>query len=176
MTASMLRPRGTGTLGCKRIDERASTKGTRMATTDIARFPWTGIDPAEWLRCWQQVWRLAPENLVQPILPGWTFNINSSNSSSPHTEMEVVARHSYGRQLGRMAEALAALIVETHGEKPAGKCYAEFLAMKDDIDRVKQKGAAARVERFKHDLEVLKKNNPPEYERLRRALRAALDA
>jgi hypothetical protein len=46
--------------------------------------------------------------------------------------------------------------------------------MKRDIDKVKQAGAAARVEQLKKDLELLKANNPPEYERLRNALRDAL--
>ena len=145
-----------------------------MSTTDTPSFAWGGIDPAEWIRSWQMVWRAAPDSLVQPILPGWTFNINSNNSSSPQTEADVVAKHSYGRQIGRMADALEALVVEQHGEESTDKRYAEFLKMKRDIDQVKQAGAATRVERFKKDLEFLKANNPPEYERLRNALREAL--
>lgn len=146
-----------------------------MATTDFAGFPWTGIDPAEWLRSWQQVWRLAPDTLVQPILPGWTMNINSNNSSSPNTEIDVLAKHSYGRQLGRIADALAALVVERHGETPADARYAAFLEMKHEIDRVKEEGAGARVERFRRDLALLKEKNRPEFERLRRALRGVLE-
>jgi hypothetical protein len=44
----------------------------------------------------------------QPILPGWTptLNINSNNSTAPQTEMAVVEKHSYGRQLGRISDAL----------------------------------------------------------------------
>lgn len=145
-----------------------------MATTDTPAFTWVGIDPAEWLRSWQSAWRLAPENLTQPILPGWTFNINSNNSSSPQTEVDVVAKHSYGRQLGRIADALALLIVEQHGETPADARYAEFLQMKREIDQVKEAGAAARIERFKKDLELLKTNSTPEYERLRDELRRVL--
>jgi hypothetical protein len=145
-----------------------------MATTDARGFTWAGIDPAEWIRSWQTAWRLAPDALVQPILPGWTFNINSNNSSSPQTEMDVVAKHSYGRQIGRMADALEALIVEQHGKKPTDERYADFLQMKREVDQVKEAGAAARVERFKKDLELLKAKNQPEYERLRDALRETL--
>jgi len=147
-----------------------------MATTDSPRFPWGGMDPAEWIRSWQTAWRLAPDTLVQPILPGWTFNINSNNSSSPQTEMDVVAKHSYGRQIGRMADALEALIVEQHGKKPTDERYADFLKMKREVDQVKEAGAAARIERFKKDLELLKAKNQPEYERLRDALRETLRA
>src|SRR4051812_6889679 len=70
-----------------------------MSTFDTPRVSWNGIDPADWMLTWQAIWRGTPESLTQPILPGWTFNINSNNSSAPETEVEVVARHSYGRQL-----------------------------------------------------------------------------
>src|SRR4051812_22239278 len=99
-----------------------------MATDDTPRFPWTGT-PAEWLRAWQAMWRMAPDNLAQSILQGWTLNINSNNSTAPQTEMEVVARHSYGRQIGRMSDALELLITERHGETPEDKRFTDFLKM-----------------------------------------------
>ena len=145
-----------------------------MATGDIPGFPWTGIDPAEWMRTWQAMWRLTPDNLVQPILPGWTFNINSSNSTAPQTEMDVVAKHSYGRQIGRMSDALELLIEERHAKTPEDKRVSDFLTMKHEIDKVKQDAAATRVERIIKDLKLLKLQNHEQYERLRYALRAAL--
>jgi hypothetical protein len=58
----------------------------------------------------------APRNLVQPILPGWVFgsvtNITEQNSSAPDTEREIIAAQSYGRQLGRVMDALAILIAD----------------------------------------------------------------
>jgi len=145
-----------------------------MALNDSARFAWNGIDPVEWLRTWQTVWRGAPTNLVQPILPGWTFNINSTNSSSPQTEMDVVARHSYGRQIGRISEALESIIVEQHGQTPADTRLSRFLAMKRDIDQVKREAAAARVEQLTKDLALLRADDDESYARLREALLAAL--
>jgi hypothetical protein len=145
-----------------------------MNTNETPQFPWVGIDPTEWLRTWQQAWRGAPNTLVQPILPGWSLNINSNNSSSPQTEADVLARHSYGRQIGRMADALEVLVVEKHGKEPADKRYADFLELKRDIDKVKEAGAASRIEQLKRDLDLLKSKNSPEYERLRDALRDAL--
>jgi hypothetical protein len=101
-------------------------------------FSWTGADPAEWMRTWQAVWRGAPEVFTQPILPGWTFNINGNNSTSPETEVEVLAKHSYGRQLGRISDALEVLIEERHGKTPKDKRFTDFLSMKHEIDKVKK--------------------------------------
>lgn len=145
-----------------------------IATSDTPRFAWSGIDPAEWLRTWQTVWHGAPNNLVQPILPGWTFNINSSNSSSPQTEVDVVAKHSYGRQIGRMADALEMLIVQQHGDAPEDKPLSDFLGMKREIDQVKQDAVVERIERITKDLALLKAQDEAQYARLRDALREAL--
>jgi hypothetical protein len=87
-----------------------------MATGDTPRFPWTGIAPAERMRTWQAMWRGAPHHLAQPILPSWTFNIYSSSSTAPQTEVDLVAKHSYGRQIGRMSDVLELLIEECCGK------------------------------------------------------------
>ena len=145
-----------------------------MANTDTPRFSWTGIDPAEWMRTWQAVWRGAPDNLVQPILPGWTFNINSSNSTAPQTEADVVAKHSYGRQIGRMSDALELLIEERLGKRPTDKRFLDFLMMKHEIDKVKQDAAATRIGRITKDLALLKAQDEEQYVRVRDALRGAL--
>jgi hypothetical protein len=145
-----------------------------MATGDIPEFPWTGISPAEWMRTWQAMWRLTPDNLVQPILPGWTFNINSSNSTAPQTEVDVVARHSYGRQIGRMSDLLELLIEERHGKTPEDERVSDFLTMKREIDKVKQGAVATRIERLIKDLELLKAHDEKQYTHLRDALRQAL--
>jgi hypothetical protein len=145
-----------------------------MATGETVGFPWTAMAPTEWMRAWQTMWRIAPDNLAQSILQGWTLNINSNNSTAPQTEVEVVAKHSYGRQLGRMSEALELLIVERHGATPEDKPFADFLAMKREIDKVKQDAAAARVERIVKDLALLKAQDEEQYVRLRDALREAL--
>jgi hypothetical protein len=145
-----------------------------MATGETLGFPWTATAPAEWMRIWQAMWRIAPDNLAQSILQGWTLNINSNNSTAPQTEVEVLAKHSYGRQLGRLSDALELLIVERHGRTPEDKRFAEFLTMKQEIDKVKQEAAAARVERIVKDLALLKAQDQEQYVRLRDALREAL--
>src|SRR5438128_301501 len=67
-------------------------------------------------RNWAALAPFAPQSLNQPVLPGWTFGnvitVTEKNSRSPQTEREIVAEHSYGRQLGRLTQALADLIEE----------------------------------------------------------------
>src|SRR3954471_18154025 len=135
-----------------------------MATTP--GFPLSWMDPTLWLRAWATLPPFAP-TLAQPILPGWTFNINSNNSSSPQTEAQVVAKHSYGRQLGRMADVLELLIEERDGGAPKDPRLNDFLAMKHEIDEVKRDAALARLEQISKDLALLKVRDRPRYERLR---------
>ena len=145
-----------------------------MATINTSRLPWTGIDPVEWLRMWQTVWRGAPNALVQPILPGWTFNINSNNSSSPQTEVDIVALHSYGRQLGRIGDVLELLIAERPRDAAKNKKVSDFLEMKRQIDKAKEDAAADRIQQIIKDLSLLKAQDQALYARLRDQLRAAL--
>jgi hypothetical protein len=153
-----------------------------MATNDTSApsWPWTPADPAEWLRSWSEAMRAVPQSLTQAINPGWNFgptlNINSGNSSAPQTEVEVVQRHSYGRQLGRISEALELLIEERARTSPKDKRFDDFLKMKAEIDTVKLDAAAARVDGLRADLAALKKSRPDEYKKLKDALRKALDA
>jgi hypothetical protein len=145
-----------------------------MATT--LGFPLSLMDPASWQRSWATLLQAAPNYLDQPILPGWTFNINSNNSSSPQTEASVVAKHSYGRQLGRMADALELLIDEQHGGARQDKRFTDFLSMKHEIDEVKRDAAAARLEQIPKDLELLKTHDEAQYARVREVLVQALRA
>lgn len=145
-----------------------------MSDSRSSNWPW-GPDAAAWSTLWPSVFQWAPQALSQPILPGWTFNINSQNSSAPQTEAEVVQQHSYGRQLGRMADALAVLIAERGPKAPKNEQLTVFSEMKDQIDTIKREAALARVERLRADLALLKAAKSPDYERLRDALREVLD-
>jgi transposase InsO family protein len=106
-----------------------------MSTESTSRgWPWAGIDPAAWIRNWWTTFGLAPQSLIQPILPGWTITINGINSSAPQTEVEVVQRHSYGRQLGRMADALEALIEERGDGASSDERFTEFTSNQQRLD------------------------------------------
>jgi hypothetical protein len=117
----------------------------------------------------------APNTLVQPILPGWTLNINSQNSSAPQTEANVVARHSYGRQIGRMADALRTLVLaQQGGHAPEDGAFDDFLLMWDEVEQVKAESAKARLQQVVADLALLKTTCPDDYLRLRSDLQQAL--
>ncbi|MFT3736654.1 MAG: hypothetical protein QM776_16830 [Rhodocyclaceae bacterium] len=58
--------------------------------------------------------QLAPNNLQQPILSNWSFNlfnVNLGTSTNAAVEQEVLQNvGSYGKQLGHLAEALELVI------------------------------------------------------------------
>ena len=121
------------------------------------------------------LFRSATPSWSQPILPGWTFNVNSNNSTAPQTEVEVVQHYSYGKQLGRISDALAALIEAVAPEGIDAAPYKPFTEMKDEIDGLKNDAAAARIDQLRADLLRLKVERPDEYERIRRSLRRTLE-
>ena len=85
-------------------------------------------DSMDFMRQWRALWNLTPDTLMQPILPGW-FSVTNNNSSAPATEAEVVAKPSYGRQLGRIWDALELLIDAQPTKAQKAKPYTEFLSM-----------------------------------------------
>lgn len=75
--------------------------------------------------------------LCQPILPGWTFadtvNVTEENSASPETELQMVSRYSYGRQLGRVLDAVNELIAERPDTAPEPPPVKDFRQLWPDI-------------------------------------------
>lgn len=133
----------------------------------------TGFDATRWLKQWSAAMNLAPQTLVQPILPGWTLNVNAFNSSAPQTEGEIVRHHSYGRQLGRISDVLEALVDERDPTRSDPR-FEDLRTMKDEIDEVKAGNAIGRVERLLADLDLLKVLKPAEHERLQAELKKQL--
>ncbi|HJW11681.1 MAG TPA: hypothetical protein VJ598_07840 [Albitalea sp.] len=130
-------------------------------------------------RNWASLFNLAPQTLTQPINPGWTLgnviNVTENNSSAPATEREIVSRHSYGRQLGRIMDVLAVLL--DSGALDARKLSAadrkrvsDFRALAHDIDEMKSREAIKRVERIVGDLAYLKDRHPKVYARAKALL------
>ena len=130
-------------------------------------------DPVSWMKQWTSAMTLAPSTLIQPILPGWTVNVNGFNSSAPQTETEVLQHHSYGRQLGRISDALALLVAERDADQ-TDKRFDDFRTMKDQIDAIKAGNVVARVERLLADLDRLKLTQPKVYARLSSELKKRL--
>lgn len=117
---------------------------------------------------------LAPQALSQPINPGWSFGnivtVNSVNSTAPDVERAIVSHHSYGRQIGRMMDALAALADALPGTG-ADPRIAAFRKLLEQIDELKRQAAPQRLERLREELAQLKRSDPQAWESLRDSLR-----
>lgn len=119
-------------------------------------------------------WIQAPQYLFQEILRGWTFAgqvvINENNSSAPDVEQEIVARESYGRQLGRVLDALNVLIRETSDRTGRSKAdvdaLEDFLKLYRKVQDIKHENAIDRQERINRDLDVLQKTDEQAYRAL----------
>jgi hypothetical protein len=119
--------------------------------------------------------RVAPNELNQPILPGWVFagtvTVNERNSSAPETEREIVAAESYGRQIGRISDALAVLVAEWPDGKPKPEALREFEELRTRVDKIKVEVSANRAKRFLADMAMLRRDNAAEFRRLADAVR-----
>ncbi|GAB2879212.1 hypothetical protein GCM10027046_03860 [Uliginosibacterium flavum] len=98
-----------------------------------------------------------PQNLTQPINPGWSFGnviVNRMNSSAPDVEQQVVSQHSYGRQIGQLMNAVEVLVKAQPGaeEKPE---FAEFLSLAAKIRNIKKNDLDQRIKRLQNELDVL---------------------
>jgi hypothetical protein len=101
----------------------------------------------------------APDHLQQSILP-WTFTgvvVNESNSTDPLMERAIVKKESYGRQLGRISDALDSLINQTNVKRD--DAIDAFLELRAHIDDIKRGTEATRFEAVLADLCMLKRKN-----------------
>jgi hypothetical protein len=111
-------------------------------------------------------WPGSAQILQQPILPQWSFGnitINQRNSSAPETEMEILAENSYGRQLGKLIDAVAVLVRDRpRGERP--EALEELLKLQSRIEEIKTNSATRRLQQVREDLERLKVKNRKAFE------------
>ena len=124
-----------------------------------------GTAPANSLSFWWP-WAPAPTSLSQPINPGWTFGnviVNEQNSSAQATEMQIVAEESYGRQIGKLVDALVALIGE-RGTAKQPTAMTELVALQDRVERIKTRAALRRLEQVQADLRRLRAHDRKEYD------------
>lgn len=147
-----------------------------MATDGSIRTASTGA-PREGSSWWAwplQQWPLpplAPQQLTQPINPGWSaVSVNYHNSTAPDIEREVLQQHSYGRQLGRLMDAVGLLAERLPATARADKRIAEFEMLAREIEQIKQNARLPRIERLREELEALRREDPDTY----RALKAKL--
>lgn len=124
---------------------------------------------------WPWPFNLAPNALDQSILPGWSLiSITENNSSAPDTERRILAQDSYGRQIGRIMDALEALIEERPKGAPEKDAFTDFEALRKRVDKAKRQAATDRLGRIGDDLALLKTEDPKAYAAQVKALRALL--
>lgn len=136
---------------------------------------------------------LAPETLTQPINPGWVFgsvNITNRNSGDPEVERRILEAVSYGRQLGRVMDAVAVLVARadpkglTSEQKKMSpnqkEAFDDFWDIMVKIKDAKSEAASRwlseqHVNELVVALRTLKQNDPAKHERFVAILRSALE-
>lgn len=117
----------------------------------------------------------APQRLDQPINPGWSFGntivtINRANSSAPEIERAVVEQHSYGRQIGRMMDALTAMIETLPAARRKDERIVEFTEIVREVQAIKRRAELPQVQRLQAELEALRRDDPKAWAELSAAL------
>ncbi|HKR88333.1 MAG TPA: hypothetical protein VJS38_09165 [Phenylobacterium sp.] len=133
------------------------------------------FDPVAWLRAWYGA-PTATGAFVQPILPGWTFGnlvVNDTNSSAPATEAAIVARESYGRQLGKLMDAVFELI-ERQGGPDGVPAFQDLVKLRARIDGIKAATITDHLKVIEQDLTHLKAHDRDAYKAAVKTLRAML--
>ena len=119
-------------------------------------------------------------DITQPINPGWTFgnliSVTEQNSSAPDTERDIVAAESYGRQLGRVIDALVVLITDVPESKREEPAFAKLIELHEKIESIKVRAASRRLDRFVADVTALRTANDTEYQRVKTKLQATFSA
>ena len=144
-----------------------------IATSDQDQAPW-------WAWPWSVVasgrapwFGVVPQSLNQPINPAWSFGnviVNTTNSSAPDVEREIVNQHSYGRQIGRLMDAVEVLS-EAVPNVAKDKRIKQFRAFVAEVEEIKKEMAPLRLEQMRRELEWLKSNDPDGFAKLRELLR-----
>ena len=150
---------------------------------EAVTLPW--VLPWQVLHAASKTVQLAPDVLQQSINSGWAFgniHVNSNNSSAPDTELAIVAKASYGSQLGRLMDAvdvLARQLAQDGGAaarlSDADRCALDRLAeTRAEIEATKAETARRRVSRLATDLACLSKADPAAWRAVRAELAALL--
>jgi len=112
-----------------------------------------------------------PEQLSQPILPGWNFGnmyfVSEENSRDPGMERQILAENSYGRQLGRIMDALTVLVnQQSEAARAADGPLKEFLDLAEEIREIKERARTRRVDNLRSSLASLRQQCPQEFKQL----------
>jgi uncharacterized membrane protein YccC len=98
------------------------------------------------------------------------LNVTYNNSSAPAIERDVLQQHSYGRQIGRLMDALSVLVERLPASAKDDQRIEDFLALVQDVARIKENARLPRLERLQKDIEALRQEDPKAYAQLKAIL------
>ena len=141
-----------------------------QAWFDLVLAPWRSM--ARMAQAWPNV---APQTLLQPINPGWTFGnliqVTEQNSTAPDTEQAIVRRHSYGRQIGRVMDAVDLLLERADADTRADARAEDFEALQREVAAIKRERAVERLRGLRDELISLRREQPEAWRELQALLR-----
>jgi len=108
-----------------------------------------------------------PASVDERFNNGWTFGnvyVTQANSASPEAEREIVGRYSYGRQLGRLSDAVVAL-AQASGLDSDPKIQ-PLVEMVREIDAMKERAKQRRSAQLLDELKALKRDDPSAWDAL----------
>ena len=85
----------------------------------------------------------------------------------------MVAKASYGRQIGRLLDAVEELVKERPAPAPDNEAFRKLDALVTEVKNTKTQAARARLDQLRADLARLKLNDQSEYNRQHAAFKAA---
>lgn len=114
-------------------------------------------------------WRL-PFSQLGSFAPnqGWSFGnlvINTTNSRAPEVEQAIVGKLSYGRQLGRVIEAVEVLCASSKVDRSDPRIEA-FEELAEEVREIKKSMATDRLSHLKRELEDLRTQDPAAWRKL----------
>lgn len=112
----------------------------------------------------------APQSLMQPINPGWTFGnviVNDQNSTAPDTEEEILRHHSYGRQIGRLMDAVTLLIEHAAPAVKKDPRATDLAEIQREVEQIKRAQEKRRVSRLRDELVAIKRADAKAWRALR---------
>ncbi len=131
------------------------TNFTQSETPRLA-WPWSAFSS------WSPWPSVAPQTNNQDINPGWSFGnvitVNRFNSSAPDVERAVVSQHSYGRQIGRLMDAVCAL-ADALPQTASDARIKDFRDLAKKVAAIKKEMAPERLERLKREIADLRESD-----------------
>ena len=99
--------------------------------------------------------------------------LNEHNSKAPDTEHAILSEESYGRQIGKLLDAVHELIKDKPGSD-SNPALRDITVLREKVERVKREAAVSRIDQLRRDLELLKASDKVGFQKSIEGLRTLL--